>query len=436
MTSVLHTADTHLGYHQYHSDERAEDFQQAFHDTITYAIENNVDAVVHAGDLFHDSRPSIAALSCAFNELKRLNGAEIPFYLIVGNHEVTHDRQWVDVFETVGLATRLGVTGVKLDNVTLYGLDHVEKNQRSQLDYQFEQTDTEHIALVAHGLFTPTANGDWDTQDMLSRANIDIDVILAGDNHEPQQVDVEGFDCTLTYPGSTERTAADQRASRGFQIVEFQPEGITISRIPLSSRDFVYVDVEYADGEDLDVIRSALKSRTDEFADSVVVVTISGDPSTERIPVGQLEEIGYDHDALHVAVNDRRDIKDEDRDYRDVSFADPTDAVLDRRPELGLSAVGLELEEVARDIDGVPDSNLSEYAEDFVKEELSERHPDEFLQDEDGDSVDTSQANNQTDDESPIQDKGDDVLDESQPNETSGNENESGAVQQTLDFNK
>lgn len=53
MVRLLHTSDTHLGYRQYHLDERRRDFAEAFAEVVSAGIQQDVDAVVHAGDLFH-----------------------------------------------------------------------------------------------------------------------------------------------------------------------------------------------------------------------------------------------------------------------------------------------------------------------------------------------------------------------------------------------
>ena len=59
MTRVIHTGDTHLGYQQYHEPIRREDFLAAFRQVIEDAVAEDVDAVVHAGDLFRRAlRPS------------------------------------------------------------------------------------------------------------------------------------------------------------------------------------------------------------------------------------------------------------------------------------------------------------------------------------------------------------------------------------------
>ncbi|WP_302083396.1 metallophosphoesterase family protein [Salinibaculum rarum] len=376
MVTILHTADTHLGYHQYHLDERAADFRKAFTAVIDAAIDAEVDAVIHSGDLFNDSRPGIPALSHALEELRRLDAAGIPFLLVVGNHDGTRSEQWGDVFETLELATRLSSTGIEIGDTTFYGLDHIERNQRDALAYQYDPPSTPNAALVAHGLFTPIPHGDWDTEELLSRTNVDFDVILAGDDHKPQTHDVGDTGTVLTYPGSTERTAADQRSERGYQLVTFTETDVRIDRHQLDTRDFEYIDVELGDGGGLSRVKRQMEVNTENFPESVVVVTITG--GGDRIPSAPLEELGYEHDALKVQINDRRDFSEGDRDYREVSFADPTDAVKERRGELDLSEVALEFEELARDSKEVADANLADVTEDRVDDIIEDADLDEF----------------------------------------------------------
>jgi len=145
MTRVIHTGDTHMGYTQYHSPVRRQDFLDAFAAVIDDAIEGEVDAVVHAGDLFHDRRPELTDLMGTISILRRLDDAGVPFLAVVGNHESTRGGQWLDLFERLGLATRLGddptVVG---DTSSFYGLDHVPVSRRDDLDYAFDDHDADY----------------------------------------------------------------------------------------------------------------------------------------------------------------------------------------------------------------------------------------------------------------------------------------------------
>ena len=371
MTRLLHTADTHLGYRQYHSPERRDDFMRAFERVVDDAVDLDVDAVVHAGDLYHDRRPDLPDLVGTVEALSRLRDASIPFLAVVGNHESTRHGQWLDVFERLGLAERLGREPRRVGDVALYGLDHVPQSRRDDLDYEFASHDTDHAALVAHGLFTPFAHADWETEHLLAESTVDFDALLLGDNHEPGVERVGDRDAWATYPGSTERASATERAGRGYNLVEFDPDaagpaGVTVRRRALDTREFVFVDVDLAPGEGVERVRERVRQH--DLTDAVVVVRVEG--GGEPIAPAAVEEAALDAGALIARVTDGREIEDE-TETPDVSFADPDEAVRERVREAGLSPAGADLDRAVR-ADDVADSNVRERVTRRVRERLDE----------------------------------------------------------------
>jgi DNA repair exonuclease SbcCD nuclease subunit len=246
MTRVVHTGDTHLGYQQYHSPTRRQDFLDAFRQVVDDAIAEEVSAVVHAGDLFHDRRPALPDLLGTLSVLRRLSEAGIPFLAVVGNHESTRGGQWLDLFERLGLATRLGSAPEVVDDVAFYGLDHVPPSKRDGLDYAFDPHEAASAVLVAHGLFTPFAHADWETEAVLAEATVDFDAVLLGDNHAPGVERVDGT--PVTYCGSTERVSAAERDGRGYNLVSFEG-AVDIRRRAVETRPFVFVEVALAESE-------------------------------------------------------------------------------------------------------------------------------------------------------------------------------------------
>jgi DNA repair exonuclease SbcCD nuclease subunit len=361
MTRVIHTGDTHLGYQQYHRPERREDFLDAFRQVAEDAIEDDVAAVVHAGDLFHDRQPTLPDIMGAMSVLQTLDDADIPFLAVVGNHESKRDAQWLDLFESLGLARRLGPEPVELDDVAFYGLDFVARAKRPDLAYDFAPHDAEHAVLVSHGLFQPFPHGDWDAQKVLAESNIEFDAVLLGDNHKPQTKQVEDpHEAWLTYCGSTERASADERDERGYNLVVFDDD-IDIRRRGLDTREFVFVDVELSAGEGPSRVRERVGQY--DLADAVVVVSIRGDG--DPIAPATIEEFAADRGALVVRVTDHRELADESD--VDVSFADPDEAVRERIHDLGLSPAAHDLDETIR-ASKVPDSNVADAVEDRVQE--------------------------------------------------------------------
>lgn len=86
-TKFMHIADCHLGYRQYNLTERFNDFARAFLTVINTAIEEQVDFVLLAGDLFHKRSIDALTLNQAVSVLERLRNAGIPCIAVEGNHE-------------------------------------------------------------------------------------------------------------------------------------------------------------------------------------------------------------------------------------------------------------------------------------------------------------------------------------------------------------
>ncbi|MEF8814079.1 MAG: DNA double-strand break repair protein Mre11 [Halovenus sp.] len=383
MTRLVHTGDTHLGYGQYHLPERREDFQAAFEQVLEDAVAEDVDAVVHAGDLFHDRQPSLSDVLGAVSALERLNAAGIPFLAVVGNHESKRDAQWLDLFETMGLATRLGPDPTTVGDVAVYGLDFVPRAQREDLTYAFEPHDADTAVLVSHGLFEPFAHGDWDVREILRASPVAFDAVLLGDDHEPGTKRLEEpHDVWLTYCGSTERASAAETEPRGYNIVQFE-DGVDIRRKGLETRDFVFVDVDLGESEGSDRVREQVGQH--DLTDAVVIVKIRGDG--EPVMPATIEAFATDRGALTARVTDERE-QPEDGEI-EVSFADPDEAVRERVGDLGLSRAARDLDETIR-ASTVADSNVADVAATRVAELVEEGNASAFQPAADSDGADST----------------------------------------------
>jgi DNA repair exonuclease SbcCD nuclease subunit len=381
MTRVIHTGDTHLGYAQYHRSERREDFLDAFRAVVQDAVADDVDAVVHAGDLFHDRQPGLADLLGALAVLETLDEADVPFLAVVGNHESKRDAQWLDLFEAMGLATRLGRRPVVVGDTAFYGLDFVPRTRREDLEYEFEGHDVDHAALVSHGRYAPLVpdygNVEWDAAEVLENASVEFDAMLLGDEHAPTRGTVDGT--WATYCGSTERASADERDERGYNIVTIGDAAedastaagtpsdgeVHIARRGIETRPFVFLDLELEAGEGTERVLERLREH--DLTDAVVHVTITGDG--ESVAAARIESAATEAGALVARVSDRREVSEEVD--LDVAFADPDDAVRERVRELGLSEAAHDLDETIR-TDTVADANVADEVERRVEELLEE----------------------------------------------------------------
>jgi DNA repair protein SbcD/Mre11 len=85
---ILHTADVHLDLDGYVADPQGQRYRdivhQAFSTVIDLAIQESVDLLLIAGDLFDSNRPGGDVVDFAIQELRR---AERPIVVLPGNHD-------------------------------------------------------------------------------------------------------------------------------------------------------------------------------------------------------------------------------------------------------------------------------------------------------------------------------------------------------------
>ena len=88
MARFLHVADIHLGYDRYDSPERTKDFFYTFCDVLQrYGVQEEVDFVLVAGDLFEHRSILPSVLNQAELALRSLRDTGIPVLAIEGNHD-------------------------------------------------------------------------------------------------------------------------------------------------------------------------------------------------------------------------------------------------------------------------------------------------------------------------------------------------------------
>ena len=81
---ISHISDIHLGYAQFNLQEREEDLYEVFEESVDKSIQEHVEAVILAGDIFHNPKPTGSDVIKLARELKKLKEKSIPVYFILG----------------------------------------------------------------------------------------------------------------------------------------------------------------------------------------------------------------------------------------------------------------------------------------------------------------------------------------------------------------
>src|SRR3990167_1356252 len=107
---IIHFADFHLAIDSYgpmdpetHLNGRVMDFLYSFDTLIDFAVDEDVDIAIFAGDAFHKPSPDPTLLGLFGERIVRLS-EQCPVVLVVGNHDASGNADKasaLDVFATL-----------------------------------------------------------------------------------------------------------------------------------------------------------------------------------------------------------------------------------------------------------------------------------------------------------------------------------------------
>ncbi len=218
MFRFIHVSDTHLGHRPQGFLERERDFYDAFRWVVDRALELRVDAVLHAGDLFHSSAPRPVTYLHAIRELGRLEEAGVAFVVAPGNHELPRAEGLgspVKVLESLGLARPVGDYGrpwpVELEGAAVivfseWASDRLGRVDPASLAKSKARVGLAHVTLcdaLAEAEGAPPERCRGPRGMLSSEVKGGYGYLALGDIHTPWEHRVPGAP-PMAYPGSTE----------------------------------------------------------------------------------------------------------------------------------------------------------------------------------------------------------------------------------------
>jgi len=209
-TRFLLVGDTHLGRETHPKTGEQIDPLEAFAAAIEYGIDRDVDAVLHVGDIFHDSATRSQAMLARQDVFDPLDEAGIPFYYVKGNHGFLTGCQILDNLESVA---NLGTEGVTVgDNVRIFGINHCPGGQIPCEEVTFPKSVSEPVSiLVLHQTLeqlTGPGNDSVDLGRIQQQFNGEFDLIVSGHHHDAIVQDWNGI--PIMYTGATERMSKNK----------------------------------------------------------------------------------------------------------------------------------------------------------------------------------------------------------------------------------
>ncbi len=235
---LAHLADTHLGYRgpggvdAFGRNQRLVDVERAFEAALAAIIDERPDLVLHAGDLFHHTRPTWDTVGHVVRQLRRLEAAGIACLVIAGNHDTPRLRTSSSVFSLlreivpgVRFVTGYEKEEVRYDDLGLvvHAIPHgaLTDHDEPTPAYRREQRNV----IVTHGLAPRVQlRGPHEPGEERLPENLldpDFDYIALGHFHEWGDQGRNAW-----YSGSTERFGwGDLPAEPGWNLVTLGPPG-------------------------------------------------------------------------------------------------------------------------------------------------------------------------------------------------------------------
>jgi exonuclease SbcD len=329
---LLHFADLHIGMENYGQldsatglNGRVMDFLRRLNEAVDYALENEIDLVLFAGDAYKSRDPNSTYRREFSRRIKRLADAGIPVVLLVGNHDLPAQERRassIEIFRTLDVPNVLVAGRDQLHRLTARRgqpiqvatvpypirqrlLAHEEYRDRTiaELDALVQDLVTENIralaeqvdptlpaVLLGHFSVSEAKFGSERTV-MLGRDVIVLksalidptwDYVALGHIHRHQELN-NGAQPPIVYCGSLERIDfGEEKEPKGFVVAEVQRGRAEWQFQPVAARRFLTIRADVRDEADPLAALLATIARHD-VNDAVVRVVVQARPEQEGL---------------------------------------------------------------------------------------------------------------------------------------------------------
>jgi len=345
MNKFAHIADCHLGAQKYSELKELE--IKAFEECLDKCMEEKVDFIIIAGDLFHSNLPDMGTVKQAVQKLKIVRDNGIPVYINYGSHDFSpNETSIIDVITESGLLKKLfnshvvkndtgreklklefitdKKTGAKLTGISgrKIGLDDVYYeilDKKSLEDEEGFKIFVFHTSIKNLLPYFLSRMGGID----IKKLPKNFDYYAGGHIHK--QICETQFDDynIIVYPGppfagypqDLEMSAKGEK--RGFFIVEFDKKIRNVDfceyknfyELDLAKYKFMQFKADYKNSDQLyEEILSRIKKYviSGKIEGRIIILKVKGELTggkTSDINFHEIRKILKDSGAVHVSIN-------------------------------------------------------------------------------------------------------------------------------------
>ena len=286
-----HLADCHLG--SWRQPELQKLNLESFTKALDICIQEKVDFVLIAGDLFDSAYPGIEILEEAFFQLKRLKDNDISCYIIAGSHDFSASgKTFLNVLEKSGFCRNIFQAEEKQEkiflnpvihkNIALYGYPGKKSSLEIQELRRIKLQDSPFFKILMLHTSIKDAIGSLPIESIDEKELPKADYYALGHLH----IDYENGKFIYAGPIFPNNFQELEELKYGsFYIIETSP--LTIKRVELKLKEVEVLDLEISNSLiATEKIISELSKR--ELKDKIILLRISG-----KLEQGKISDINF-----------------------------------------------------------------------------------------------------------------------------------------------
>lgn len=260
---------------------------KAYEALIQCALDNKIDFLLIAGDSFDSESGSLSAQYRFVRGLEQLNEAQIPVFIICGNHDPL--KSWSSYLQLPENVIRFEANEVQQHSVTkegkkiaeIYGVSFGEKEEYHNLAATYNRKDDAEFSIgMLHGTIagnkahTPYCPFDMDN---LRASNIDYWAL----GHIHKREILSENNPLVVYPGNIQGRHFNETGEKGCSLVEVD-HGKVINHdfISLSNIVYEYVNIDVTGMENtsdfFSTIEKLKKEQTDQSKSYLLRIRLKG----------------------------------------------------------------------------------------------------------------------------------------------------------------
>lgn len=317
---IIHCSDVHLDSRMesnlppQKAKERNAEICATFGRLAAYAVQNAVDAVLIAGDLFDTRRVSARTADFVLDRIAKAE--QVDFFYLRGNHDESRDvfagRELPENFKTFGADW----TGYRYGDVVISGMEP-ENWEGMYGKLNLNPADTNIVML--HGQESTRPGEEMIAIPLLKDKHIHYLALGHIHSYKKEPLGLDGVYC---YCGCLEGRGFDELGEKGFVLLNVKDHRVESEFVPFAARRLHEVQVEISDLTTVSQLRSAMEAAAEGIpAEDLVKFTFTGTCTPETQKDLRFLQKMFESQYYFVKIKDESHLKIDRASYEhDVSL--------------------------------------------------------------------------------------------------------------------